>query len=147
MATWSFGAVFLLPVWYSCGVSPVAGATAGTAAISAIPQLTNMPSSWTPSPDMPQVVSIAASRSSGVTVEWDDGMVVEFPLNEMRRSCPCAACVQLRPQGGPKVPADITLVSAEMHGLWGLAIVWSDGHATGIHSFEVLRRSAEAHND
>ena len=29
---------------------------------------------------------------------------------------------------------------ANLHGAWGLAITWNDGHATGIFPFEALRR-------
>ena len=29
---------------------------------------------------------------------------------------------------------------ANLHGAWGLAITWNDGHTTGIFPFESLRR-------
>lgn len=50
--------------------------------------------------------------------------------------------------GDSRPPADnLTISHVELHGSWGIAITWSDGHNAGIHSLEVLRRHAEATHD
>jgi ATP-binding protein involved in chromosome partitioning len=38
------------------------------------------------------------------------------------------------------VPLDIRPVHLALVGAYGLRIHWSDGHATGIYTFELLRR-------
>ena len=41
-------------------------------------------------------------------------------------------------------PAAFLLVRVEMVGTYAAQPVWADGHATGIYSFDYLRRVAEA---
>ena len=82
-------------------------------------------------------------------VEWDDGAVHRIPFDVLRRACPCAAChgemgsagrFALRPLllAGEDDLADISLVGA-----YGLNAVWSDGHNTGIYTFERLREMGD----
>jgi DUF971 family protein len=61
----------------------------------------------------------------------------------LRLACPCAACVEemtgrrlLQPGA---VPADIRPQSLALVGAYGLRINWSDGHDTGIYTFELLQ--------
>ncbi|MFZ4809826.1 MAG: gamma-butyrobetaine hydroxylase-like domain-containing protein [Ilumatobacteraceae bacterium] len=84
-------------------------------------------------------------RDRAVTVTFEDGEVCEFPVDSLRAVCPCAACRGIRERGGEAwpVPGGSTTVSvrhAELNGAWGLSIEWSDGHATGIYAWSVLRR-------
>jgi DUF971 family protein len=37
------------------------------------------------------------------------------------------------------VPADVRPVTVALVGAYGLRILWSDGHGTGIYTFERLR--------
>lgn len=84
-----------------------------------------------------------------LVVEWTDGAVHHIPFAALRRSCPCAVCrgemgrpgrfdldPDLRP--GEDELADIRLV-----GNYALGVTWADGHDTGIHPFEQLRRLGE----
>jgi len=90
------------------------------------------------------VTEITVSRTSGLLLTWDDGLTASIPLSELRASCPCAGCLMAR-NGDSRPPADnLTISHVELHGSWGLAITWSDGHNAGIHSLDVLRRHAEA---
>ena len=41
-------------------------------------------------------------------------------------------------------PAAFRLVRVEMVGTYAVQPVWADGHATGIYSFDYLRRAAKA---
>ena len=47
----------------------------------------------------------------------------------------------------PDSPMPLRIEEARLHGAWGLAITWNDGHATGIFPFELLRRWHEAGRD
>lgn len=81
-----------------------------------------------------------------LTVEWADGHASVFPLDELRRACPCANC------GGETVkhidpPADDhdparrwTDLSIKPAGSVGVRVTWDDGHNAGIFRWARLRR-------
>jgi ATP-binding protein involved in chromosome partitioning len=83
-------------------------------------------------------------RDDGLLIEWSAGAPERFyPARELRLACPCAACIEEmsgRPLLDPAVvPPDIRPVSVALVGTYGLRIVWSDGHGTGIYTYERLR--------
>ncbi len=89
--------------------------------------------------------SIDVDRAEAVTIEFLDGEVARFDLLELRRGCPCATCRALRDRGQPTwprpgSPEPLAIKTAGLHGGWGLAVTWNDGHATGIYPFDALRR-------
>lgn len=97
-------------------------------------------------------VDIDVKREAGVAITYADGHVARFDLAELRLNCPCATCRNLRdhdevvwPQ--PASPTPLRIVSAELHGAWGLDVTWNDGHATGIFPFEALREWSEDRSD
>lgn len=84
-------------------------------------------------------------RDDGLLIEWDQpGHEGFFPARALRLACPCAVCVEEmsgRPLLNPAtVPSDIRPVSLQLVGAYGLRINWSDGHETGIYTFELLLR-------
>jgi len=97
----------------------------------------------------PNEVAITVDRPAGlIRMQWEDGVEGEFNVVEVRFGCPCATCNVLRQQGEdvwprPGSPIPLAIDDAQMHGAWGLSIVWNDGHATGIYPFETFRRWAE----
>lgn len=98
-----------------------------------------------------QVTDVVLDRETALQVEYDDGVIACFPVGELREACPCAECRGRRESGRPVVsvvsaaPAPpIVAVQAELHGNWGIAIEWSDGHDTGIYSWEHLRERWDA---
>jgi len=85
-------------------------------------------------------------RDDGLLIEWDErGHLGFFPARSLRLACPCAGCVEEvsgRPLLDPaRVPPDIRPVSVQLVGAYGLRIDWSDGHGTGIYTFEQLLRN------
>lgn len=84
-------------------------------------------------------------RDDGVLIDWDGaGHRALFPARQLRLECPCAECVEemsgRRLLDPGKVPLDITPRRLALVGGYGLRIDWSDGHGTGIYTFERLRR-------
>jgi DUF971 family protein len=81
-------------------------------------------------------------------IVWGDGLVAEYVPREIRLLCPCAGCVDetsgartLRPEA---VAADVYPVAIHYVGRYALQFVWSDGHSTGIYTYEYLREIADA---
>ena len=83
-------------------------------------------------------------EDAGLRVAWAAvGHEVLYPARELRLACRCAACVEEmsgRPLLDPaSVAPDIRPASVALVGGYGLRIRWSDGHDTGIYTFEQLR--------
>lgn len=77
-------------------------------------------------------------------ITWDDHHQSVYDTTFLREECPCAGCVDewsgkkiLQRGQLPKIvkPANIDSV-----GQYGLKIQFSDGHSTGIYTFDNLRR-------
>jgi DUF971 family protein len=87
-----------------------------------------------------------------LAIKWDDGTETFILLEKLRRACPCAGCkgevdVMGNLYKNPEqslAPNAFQLVRLEPVGTYAIQPVWADGHATGIYSFEYLRRVAEA---
>jgi ATP-binding protein involved in chromosome partitioning len=82
-------------------------------------------------------------QDEGILIEWDErGHQGFFAARSLRLACPCAGCVEEmsgRPLLDPAhVPANISPASIQLVGAYGLRVNWSDGHSTGIYTFEHL---------
>ena len=84
-------------------------------------------------------------------VRWRDGHDSQYPFDDLRAACPCADCRTARKpqesQGGLQVLTSPVVGRGEMRivaispvGRYALGFTWSDGHRTGIYSFDFLRR-------
>jgi len=85
-------------------------------------------------------------RDDGLVIEWDrGGHEALYPARELRLACGCAVCMDEmsgRPLLDPRsVSGDIRPVSVALVGAYGLRVQWSDGHGTGIYTFERLLAS------
>jgi ATP-binding protein involved in chromosome partitioning len=78
-----------------------------------------------------------------VVVRWSDSHVSRFPQRALRGRCPCAECVDettgVRRVGQAEVAADVHATDVRPVGRYAFQLVWSDGHQTGIYSFDYLR--------
>jgi DUF971 family protein len=96
---------------------------------------------------------IAISKSKGVKIDWSDGHHSEYTLAYLRDECPCATCTgahgtepqktdYAKPQANNPFqmykPA-LKMLSVEPVGSYAFRISWSDGHNSGIYSYDRLR--------
>ena len=78
-----------------------------------------------------------------VAVYWSDGMKYVYSCRELRKACPCATCVdeftRERKIKWEDIPQDIYIEKASPVGRYGISIVWTDQHSTGIYTHSYLR--------
>jgi DUF971 family protein len=95
---------------------------------------------------------IAISKSKGIKIDWKDGHHSEYGLTYLRDRCPCASCTGVHGTP-PRVPEAeqpsspfqmfkpaLKMLGVEPVGNYAIRINWSDGHNSGIYSWEHLRR-------
>jgi DUF971 family protein len=92
-------------------------------------------------------VKVHVTTGEGVEVTWSDGHESRYDFPYLRDHCPCALCNDER-EKSVKTPTStvlpmfkprVTARSAAPVGNYAIQIQYSDGHATGIYSFECLR--------
>jgi len=75
---------------------------------------------------------------------WPEGRVDQIPYRRLREECPCAVCVDeitgRRVLDVSTIPADIRPAAVSFVGNYALKIAWSDGHDTGLYSWDRLRQ-------
>lgn len=82
-----------------------------------------------------------------LAVVWPDGHESYFPLEALRKACPCANCTGepdlfgrvYSPGPMSTTPKSFEVDSLERVGNYGLQFNWSDGHGWGIWTWERLR--------
>lgn len=78
-----------------------------------------------------------------VVVTWADGHASRFPSRWLRLRCQCAGCIEEmsgRPLLEPDtVPGDVRPLAITLVGAYAIRVAWSDGHDTGIYTYEWLR--------
>ena len=85
-------------------------------------------------------------------IRWNDGQECHYPFDGLRAICPCVECkgghVHM---GGPpdrealyQTPTtDLTVEGVQAVGSYAIQFQWSDGHWTGIYTWEYLRAACE----
>jgi DUF971 family protein len=96
----------------------------------------------------PQPLRITKSDPTQIEIEWDDGRKTVLSARELRSLCPCAGCVDeltgIRRHDPASVPVDLLQTEVRLVGNYAIAIRFSDGHATGIYTFPMLREHGRA---
>ena len=91
---------------------------------------------------------ISISRTKGLKIDWKDGHSSDYGLRYLRDHCPCATCTGAHdpaPRSSvstapfPMFQPALRMVEVEPAGNYAIRIVWSDGHASGIYSYEHFR--------
>ncbi len=92
---------------------------------------------------------LALAGPEGLQITWSDGQVRHYTFRELRDACPCATCREKRSQPAPATllpvlsaaeAQPLKLKAMEPVGQYAYGIVFSDGHDTGIYTFELLRQ-------
>jgi len=77
-----------------------------------------------------------------LTVAWSNGHHGRHRVRALRLACRCAQCVDEwsgeRTLDPDRVPPEVRPLRIEPVGLYGIQIEWSDGHGTGIFTWETL---------
>ena len=89
---------------------------------------------------------------SELAVKWEDGSESFITLEKLRRYCPCAGCqgevdIMGKLHKAPDKalpPTAFELVRITMVGGYAIQPEWADGHASGLFSFDYLKRAADA---
>jgi DUF971 family protein len=99
---------------------------------------------------MPVSLLNAAVIGDELALAFSDGFEAYLALPVLRRACPCAACqgepdamgrvVRPRVEYGPR---SFDLLRFGTVGGYAIQLFWADGHSSGIHTFDYLRRLAE----
>jgi len=100
----------------------------------------------------PTSVKIHVSSGAGVDIAWSDGHASHYDFTYLREHCPCATCNDEREKkkafsaAVPAAPAALPIFkprpraqAATSVGNYAIQISYSDGHGTGIYSYDYLR--------
>jgi len=98
----------------------------------------------------PTDVKVRVSSGEGVDVVWSDAHASHYDFAYLREQCPCAHCNDERQKKSgksgpsptsllPMYKPKVTAKNATPVGNYAIQIEFSDGHASGIFSFGVLR--------
>ena len=101
----------------------------------------------------PGKVRVDKTGGTGVSIEWRDGHQSHWSFRWLRDACPCATCHEARDGEGrapgvakPKPASLLPMFEApprpqeiETVGKYAIKFHWSDGHDSGIYSWDYLR--------
>ena len=102
----------------------------------------------------PTSIKVHVTSGAGVDISWADGHFSHYEFTYLREECPCATCNDERgkkesfktlapgfasspvlPMFKPKPRAH----AATQVGNYAIQISFTDGHSTGIYSYDLLR--------
>jgi len=88
---------------------------------------------------------IRLDRYHALHITWRDDSEDELPVAYLRANCPCATCRETRADTNPLRVLSDDMLETEVFvekmtpvGRYALNFTFSDGHATGIYSFDYL---------
>ena len=81
-----------------------------------------------------------------LAIVWSDGQRRVYAIAELRDRCPCATCREKRSAPPPLLQVlkpeeakPLALAGMQPVGHYAYSLEFSDGHDTGIYTFELLR--------
>lgn len=90
---------------------------------------------------------------AAIEIGWSDGTSSHWTAAELRKACPCASCRQERcpEESETNAPPSLPVLSAAEAkplqiesmrpvGSYAYGIAFSDGHSSGIYTFDLLYR-------
>jgi len=98
---------------------------------------------------MVEPTQIIEENEREISIKWSDDAETRYNAADLRRNCPCASCVNEwtgeKILNEANVSDDLTIESTSVVGRYALNFHFSDGHETGIFSFQYLRKLTEWH--
>jgi len=86
---------------------------------------------------------IIEESNSEISINWSDETESKYNAADLRKSCPCAGCINEwtgeKTLKTENVAEDLSFSSIAIVGRYALNFHFSDGHDTGIYSFQYLR--------
>lgn len=80
-------------------------------------------------------------------IVWPGGSEVKVAFKQVRDHCPCAQCVEewtgRKVLDPASIPDDIRPLRIEPVGNYAVQITWSDGHSSGIYTWDTLRKASQ----
>jgi DUF971 family protein len=98
---------------------------------------------------------LAVTDGNRLVIDWSDGERREYIFAELRDRCPCATCREKRAAPAPKTllpvlqlqeAQPLSIKGMTPVGHYAYSIEFSDGHDTGIYTFELLRELGQRQN-
>jgi DUF971 family protein len=97
--------------------------------------------------------ALRLADNNSLLIEWSDGQRRRYSFGQLRKHCPCATCRAERDEDA-RPPNSLPILSAPSSGpvrvdgmkpvgTYAYSIEFSDGHNTGIYTFELLRQLGE----
>jgi DUF971 family protein len=87
--------------------------------------------------------AIDVTSAAELLLTWPGGQRSTITSRLLRERCPCAECIEeftgkklLDPAS---IPADIHPSQISPVGNYAIQITWSDGHSTGLYTWQTLR--------
>jgi DUF971 family protein len=94
-------------------------------------------------------VDVGIDKEGGVVVRWADGSSNRFPPAWLRARCPCAECVEewtgKRTVGDAEVDPAVRARGLDPVGNYAVKLTWSDGHDSGLFTWDTLGRLRKEH--
>lgn len=88
-----------------------------------------------------QVREVKQKDRHTLQIIWADGSSNDYRLSDLQRTCPCAGCVEEKPE----VEDTVTATRVTLVGRYALRIQFTSGCSHGIYEFDHLRNLAEVH--
>lgn len=91
----------------------------------------------------PQVVNLEPNAKAKILkVSWNNGKQSLITFRDLRYLCPCASCVDegtgVRKIKKEDVDPNVLPMRTETVGHYAIRVQWSDGHDTGLYSYDYL---------
>ena len=92
---------------------------------------------------MTEPTQIVEESDREVSIKWSDDSETKYTAAELRRNCPCAGCVDewtgKKVLRDDSVSDDLAFDHISIVGRYALNFHFTDGHDTGIFSFQYLQ--------
>jgi len=112
-----------------------------------------MPPEHTSPKALPQAIDL--KKTKALTITWNDGSVSTYSIAFLRKNSPSADAKEQRKELAANpltvLPASsdepLTATDAELVGRYAIKLSFSDGHRTGLYTWEYLRSLNEVDSE